>query len=199
MRWLPADGLAWRTLLFTAGFEFGLGLVAWATGRFVGIDVLQSVQFSANGFVIGILATVPLLVMLCCLLRWPSGPLGKLVDKTRHIARTFLAPCGIVGLAVVALGAGVGEEMLTRGLLHTFALKHLAPSVALLVTGIVFGLMHPISTSYVAITGLIGIYLGWVWQISGPNLIAPAIGHALYDFIALLVLCRPSTIYQSSV
>ena len=137
--------------------------------------------------------------MLFFLLRWPIGPLGRLVDKTRHMARMFLAPCGIVGLAVVALGAGVGEEVLTRGLLHTFALNHLAPIVALLVTGIVFGLMHPISTSYVAIAGLIGVYLGWVWQISGPDLIAPAIAHALYDFVALLVLCRPSAVSRNSV
>ena len=93
----------------------------------------------------------------------------------------------------------MGEEVLTRGLLHTFALNHLAPIVALLVTGIVFGLMHPISTSYVAIAGLIGVYLGWVWQISGPDLIAPAIAHALYDFVALLVLCRPSAVSRNSV
>ena len=183
--------------MFTAGFEFGLGAIAWAVGNVIGIDVFQSARFSANG--LGILATAPLLLMLCCLLRWPIGPLGRLVDKTRNMARMFLAPCGIVGLAIVAVGAGVGEEILTRGLLHTFVLNHLAPIVALLVTGIVFGLMHPISTSYVAIAGLIGVYLGWVWQISGPDLIAPVVAHALYDFVALLVLCHEPAISRNSV
>ncbi|MEZ5326813.1 MAG: CPBP family intramembrane glutamic endopeptidase [Verrucomicrobiales bacterium] len=199
MRWLPADCLAWRTLVFVAGFELGLGGVAWGVGSVAGIDVLQSAQLSARGVVIGTLATVPLLLMLVCMLRWPMGPLARLVDKTRHMALMFLAPCGIVGLAIVALAAGVGEEMLTRGLIHTFALEHLSSIVALLVTGLVFGLMHPISRSYVLVAGLIGVYLGWVWRISGPDLVAPAIVHALYDFVALVVLCRGTAVRQNSL
>ena len=175
--------------MLAAGFEFGLGAVAWGIGYISGIDVLDSARYTIKGMVAGVMATIPLLVGLLFLLRWPVGPFADLVDKTRHFARMFLAPCGVFGLGVIAIGAGIGEEMLTRGLIHTFALQHMTPFPALILAGVIFGLMHPISSIYVVVAGVIGIYLGIVWQASGPDLVAPIVAHALYDFIALLVLC----------
>ncbi|MGK0190530.1 MAG: membrane protease YdiL (CAAX protease family) [Verrucomicrobiales bacterium] len=188
--WFPADGLAWRTLLFAASFEFGLGLVAWGIGKLIGVDVTQTALVSLRGMMTGVVATLPMLIVLACLLRWSIGPIAELAAKTRHFAQKFLAPCGIIGLAVISIGAGVGEEMLTRGLIHTVALEYFSPIVALLLTGFVFGLMHPVSISYVAIAGVIGVFLGVVWRNSGPDLAAPIVAHSLYDFVALMVLCR---------
>ena len=190
MRWLPSDPSAWRTLIVAATFEFGLGAAAWAGGHLLGVDTLKTARFTRDGVAIGVVATIPLLLALVCMMRWPLGPFARLIEHTRYFAQTFLAPCGIIGLGIIAIGAGVGEELLTRGLIHTFALRHLDPILALVITGVVFGLMHPISPAYVAVAGVIGIYLGIVWQYSGPDLVAPVAAHALYDFVALLVLCR---------
>ena len=46
-----------------------------------------------------------------------------------------------------------------------------------------------ITPTYGVLAALIGVYLGWVWLASG-NLLAPVVAHALYDFVALVVLVR---------
>ena len=193
MRWFPSDGFAWRTLVFAAAFELGLGALAWGAGLVIGVDTLETARFSFKGLLIGALATAPLIAALACLIRWPVGPFEELLRTMRTFAQTFLAPCGIVGLALVSLCAGLGEEILIRGLVHTLALQHVPPVLALIATAAVFGLMHPISRTYVVVAAVIGVYLGAIWRISGPDLAAPFLCHAVYDFVALMVLCGTTT------
>ena len=57
----------------------------------------------------------------------------------------------------------------------------------ILITGLVFGLLHYLSTTYAIYAFLTGIYLGIIYQASGNLYIVMAI-HALYDFIALVYL-----------
>ena len=52
-----------------------------------------------------------------------------------------------------------------------------------------FGLVHPISFTYMVIVAILGLYLGTVWILSG-NLLTVMITHALYDFAALAYLLR---------
>jgi membrane protease YdiL (CAAX protease family) len=196
MRWFPVDGFAWRTLAFAAGFELGLGVIAGLVGWPLGIDVLETARFSWKAVAAGAVATIPMLLALVCMLRWPVGPLAGLVEKMRHFTQNFLSPCGIIGLACISISAGVGEEVLTRGFIHTLALRHMPQIPALIATGLVFGLMHPISRAYITIAAIIGVYLGLVWMLSpagagsGPDLAAPVTAHALYDFVALMVLSK---------
>ena len=195
MRWLPADRFAWRILIFAAGFEIGLGALAWLVGLPFGIDVLETAHFSLHAVAGGAVATVPMVIALACILRWPIGPFADLVKKMRQFSQAFLAPCGICGLALISLCAGLGEELLTRGFVQTLALQHMPQFAALVVTGVVFGIMHPISPAYVVVAAIIGVYLGIVWTLPlpQPDLAAPVTAHALYDFVALLVLCKNPT------
>lgn len=190
VHWLPRDGFAWRTLLLAAGFELGLGVAAWAAGRCIGVDVLETARPSVRGVFLGVGAAIPMLLGLAWLLLRPPAALRGLLDTVEEFTRTFLKPCGIIGLALISLSAGIGEEVLTRGLIQALALQHMPPPVALCVTGVLFGLMHPVSRAYVAIAALIGVHLGLAWVLSGPDLTVPVVAHALYDFIALLVLGR---------
>jgi membrane protease YdiL (CAAX protease family) len=51
----------------------------------------------------------------------------------------------------------------------------------------VFGLAHPISTTYAVLASLIGIYLGFLF-VATDNLLVPIVTHAAYDFLALVYL-----------
>ncbi|MCA1686202.1 MAG: CPBP family intramembrane metalloprotease [Planctomycetia bacterium] len=98
-----------------------------------------------------------------------------------------LAGCGWPDLALIAVAAGVGEEMLFRGVIQGALARPLGPIAAVAAAGAVFGLFHPVSTAYVVVAGLLGAYLGLVWLATG-NLLAAMVAHAVYDFVALLAL-----------
>jgi membrane protease YdiL (CAAX protease family) len=66
---------------------------------------------------------------------------------------------------------------------------------ALVVSSVLFGLLHPITPTYAVLAGLIGAYLGGVWLANG-NLLVVVIVHALYDFIALIYLLRDRPLPQ---
>jgi membrane protease YdiL (CAAX protease family) len=87
------------------------------------------------------------------------------------------------------MAAGVGEEMLFRGVLQGVLARWLGTWEGLAVASLLFGLLHPISTTYVVVAGLLGAYLGAVWILSG-NLLVVVIAHAVYDYLALRALFR---------
>ena len=96
---------------------------------------------------------------------------------------------------MLATVAGIGEELLFRGLIQN-ALARLIPSPAsLLATSILFGLAHFVTSTYALIAGLMGLYLGGLFLLQG-SLVAPIVTHAVYDFFALLLVARRYTIAQ---
>ena len=122
----------------------------------------------------------------------------------------MLAPlfrhCHVVELAAIALLAGVGEEMLFRGVLQP-ALAHWATGfvsrwagpldaavaanwLAAVVVAVAFGMAHAVNLSYAVLAGVIGLYLGWLWMASGGDLTLPVGAHAIYDFLALVYVAR---------
>jgi predicted enzyme related to lactoylglutathione lyase len=96
---------------------------------------------------------------------------------------------GPAGLALLAALAGLGEEALFRGVLQPWLGGVVSPWTAVVLTGILFGALHPVSPAYVLLAGLAGAYFGALLVLTG-NLLAPIVAHAGYDFVALLVLAR---------
>jgi membrane protease YdiL (CAAX protease family) len=82
------------------------------------------------------------------------------------------------------------EELLFRGVFQA-GLEQFSGSTwfALAAGSLIFGLAHPITPAYVALAGLIGAYLGWLW-IATDNLLPPIVAHGAYDFVALVYLLR---------
>lgn len=170
-------------------FEASLILIAWGIGYLVKIPVWQAVSFTWLALIWGILATVPLLAGLV----WTTHTRSPKVVELRHFVQTHLMPlfagCAFWELALIALLAGVGEELLFRGLLQhgLIALTSLWPG--LLIASLIFGLLHAITRLYAILAALMGLYLGWLF-IFFDNLLVPILVHALYDFVALIYLVR---------
>jgi hypothetical protein len=57
---------------------------------------------------------------------------------------------------------------------------------------------HSVSAAYALVAGAVGLYLGSLYLIT-QNLLAPVVAHALYDFVALLVLVRLKPAPSASV
>jgi membrane protease YdiL (CAAX protease family) len=92
-------------------------------------------------------------------------------------------------LVLLALVAGVAEELLFRGVVQTGLAGTLPPWAAVLVAGAAFGLAHFITPAYALLAGLAGMYLGGLFWVQG-NLTAPIVAHVVYDVVALNYVAR---------
>ena len=136
---------------------------------------------------LGGVAALPMLGLFWLARRWPVGPLARIKRFCDEELVPIFQDCTWHDLALLALAAGVGEEMLFRGALQAALSRWLGLWPGLAVTSLLFGLLHPISLAYVVMAGLLGAYLGAVWIATG-NLLTIIVAHALYDFLALMAL-----------
>ena len=174
-------------------FEAAIGLFAWGVGHFVEAPVERIVAWNVRDFGIGTIAALPALVSLLVAIRVPLPPLERL----RELVKTHIVPlfrqCSLAELLLISIVAGVGEEMLFRGVIqHGLAERIGPPSGTIIGIGIaslLFALAHALSGTYAILAGLISIYLGWLLVVTG-NLLVPIAAHAAYDFLAFVYLLR---------
>jgi membrane protease YdiL (CAAX protease family) len=183
--------------VFTEG---GLAVAAGVVGWLIGVSPFATMARPERGWPEaaaaagwGLAAAAPLALSLALIDRFPFGPLGRL----RHVVRERVAPLfenlTRIQLAVVSLLAGLGEEMLFRGVMQAALTKWIGPPagvwLGLATASLAFGLCHYLTTTYFVVASLIGLYLGalFLWT---DHLLAPIVAHAAYDFFALCLLLR---------
>lgn len=170
--------------------EGGLIVVAWVAGWLLDQLPLATWKWDARDALIGLAATVPMLALFFACLRWPLGPLRPVQKFCDEVLRPLLAPCTLLDLAGIAVLAGLGEEMLFRAVFQgAFSYWTGNQWIGLALASVLFGLCHSITAAYVVLATLMGAYLGWLWQ-ETSNLLVVALAHAVYDFIALVLLLR---------
>jgi membrane protease YdiL (CAAX protease family) len=169
--------------------EGGLLLLAGVIGWMIGRPVASQFAWNRSQAVVGLVATIPLLVAvwLCLQSNWPP------MVRFRRLVETLIVPifalCTWYDLAVISLAAGTGEEALFRGIIQTSLGNHVNAIAAICLTSLVFGLAHAISAEYFVLATMVGIYLGWLLYVTG-NLLVPITTHGVYDFVMLLILTR---------
>jgi membrane protease YdiL (CAAX protease family) len=170
-------------------FEAGLILVAWLLGWLLGHKPLDSLHWSVSGFLMGPVATLPMLAAFFLLLRSRFRAIERIRRLFDEIALPFFGAYTWFDLTVLSLLAGIGEEMLFRGVAQA-ALDHwLGPWPALALASLLFGMLHALTPAYAILASMAGAYLGVVWLATG-NLLVVIEAHSLYDFIALSYLLR---------
>jgi membrane protease YdiL (CAAX protease family) len=168
--------------------EGGLVVAALLTGWMMGQDALATLHWSTSDALWGVLGTLPPLLLFLACLRWPIAGLRRIREFCETVLKPALAPCSVAELALISVLAGLGEEMLFRGVLQpAFATWLGNPWLGLLAASLLFGLAHAVTFTYVVYAGLMGAYLGWIWMATG-NLLPVVVIHTLYDFGALLYL-----------
>lgn len=175
---VPSRG---QVLLLTLIVEGGLAVLALLLGWFFGRSPLEQFHWNERHALVGFVVSVPLFVVFVGGARLGWRPLQSTWQFLDEVAKPFLRRCTLLDLALISVLAGVGEELLFRGLLQ--------PAMGLLLSSLIFGLAHCISTAYVFLATLIGLLLGWLLQSTG-NLLTPIVTHAAYDFLALIYLLR---------
>jgi membrane protease YdiL (CAAX protease family) len=181
-----------EVVLLAVLFEGGLGVLALALAWLIGCPLGQSLSIDGRDILFGVAATLPLLLIFLLCLHWQIRPLVRIKAFAEEFIKPLFRPCTLFDLAAISLLAGLGEEMLFRGVLQEVLSRWLNLWLALTLASVLFGLLHLITPTYAVMATLMGAYLGWLYLRSG-NLLVAVIAHALYDFFALAYLVRGRT------
>jgi len=175
--------------LITVFAEGGLLVLGMILLRFSQLEAWTKFNISWWSTASALLLCLPMLTLLFFFDRsnW------ELMIRFRHEFDEKIIPIfannKLPDLIVIALLAGVGEELFFRGWLQNFLISTIEIWLGILIASAIFGLFHYLSGTYAIYAGLTGLYLGVIYQVSGNLYIVMAI-HALYDFIALVYLLR---------
>lgn len=175
---IPRSQFLRLALLVQGGVLLLALLVAWV----LPVPFQSMVRWHSLDALYGLLAVPPMLLVY-----FLSPGLRKLAIESLGASLSQLRWWELVGLAALA---GVGEELLFRGVLYAgLARWHVGAAIAL--SNLAFGLLHALSLNYFLITTGIGLAMHILAEATGTrNLLAPMIAHGVYDLIAFVLLIR---------
>lgn len=180
----PAPDSPRPALGLIIAFEGGLGIVAVILALLFGLSPWLDLDFGMDGWSAGLLATIPLLLILWLFVNAGSSWARELHVFVRDKVVPLFASTPGWGIMLVALAAGIGEELLFRGVIQTGLESLTGPWGGLIIASVLFGLVHAMTRAYFIATTIIGLYLGLLYQWTG-NLLVPIVVHFLYDWVAL--------------
>lgn len=185
----PTRAVARKAFLVGATFEGALIVVAFVGAFITQTPLLTQLRGTWQDVVAALIVTAAMIPFAFLTRAARSGPLARI----REIIEQHLVPlfgnCTWDELLALALLAGVGEELLFRGWLQVWLTGYMGPIGALVTASVLFGAVHAVTRAYAVLATLIGALLGalLIWS---DGVLAPILVHALYDFVALLVLLR---------
>ena len=176
----------WRTILRLSATLFGISVsVTCFLSMLFDTSVIDGEPHGQSDALAGLAVSIPLLTGLFVLRR----SRGSLAQKLWNVPVELLGPAlsrnSQAGLIAIALMAGIGEELLFRGLLQNW----LAPAgllMALIVPNIIFGLLHCVNAAYAVAAGVTGLYFSILLHfVPEVSLYSLMVAHAFYDYVAL--------------
>ena len=172
-----------RAFFLVAGLGALLIPAAVAMAHAMSIDLKPPFKFDIADVFVGLVAVAP----LAALLRWFMKTAWPPLAGFRESQLKFFAEIGFrlsrPRIFTLAIIAGIGEELIFRGVLQEVIDRRFGIVAAILLTNLVFGLLHARTPLYAAIAAMVGGYFSLLYAATG-SLIAPIIAHAVYDFIA---------------
>ena len=173
--------------------EGGLALVAVLLAWLFRVPLRE--QIPSNGeelaysVVRGVLVTLPMFVVFLWLVHSSLASLQELCKQVEWLIAEMFPAASLAQFALIALLAGVGEELLFRGVLQSLIGHWTTPILGLVITSLLFGLAHALSKLYFFLATAIGLCFGGL-VLQYNDVVAPMVAHALYDFFALTYLSR---------
>jgi uncharacterized protein len=172
-------------------FEGALAVLAVVLGWIFGIPLRgqfgPDARVLGQGILLGVLATLPLLAIFWWLVHasWPAA--RRLRQQVEELFAQLFPQASVPQMIVVAACAGLGEELLFRGVLQPLVGRWTTPVVGLIIASLIFGLFHAVSLLYFALATAVGAYFGWL-VLASRSVLPAIVAHGLYDCIALLYL-----------
>lgn len=176
-------------LIAAVVFEGALIPLALGLALLFGVQPWADFHASPAMVLAALAATVPPLAALALMIRLRPVWLQQIDVMLRDLVGMLFRGHGRIAVILVAALAGLGEELLFRGVIQGWLVEFGGPVSGLVLASLIFGLAHYVTSAYFVAASLMGLYLGALYQFSG-NLLIPTLVHALYDWIALEYLLR---------
>jgi hypothetical protein len=174
-------------------FEGGMALVAILLGYLFSFPLGKLINWNGLDLLWGALATIPLLGLFLFSLTSRWKPLRSIRRTMHRVILESMKHCSVLQILMICLLAGFGEELLFRGLIQEGLAAWIGGQagdwIGLFVGAIAFGLLHPISLTYILLVVIVGLYLGAL-MLYFDNLLVPIVVHTWYDFVAIRTLIR---------
>jgi uncharacterized protein len=163
--------------------------VALGVGWLVGVDPTADIEWTPRSVGLGIAAAMPPLASVL-LLDWLRPAIWQgMFRAVEELLLPALRGWSWGQLVLVSLLAGLGEELLFRGVMLAALVPWIGLYAALALSSVIFGAIHAITRMYVLYATLMGLYLAILW-LATDNLAIPIVAHATYDFAALAWFLR---------
>ena len=177
--------LLWKAV----ALEGGMLAVGWFWANMIGFEFLGQLNISWTTTVLGLLATVPMLLALFWFGRSQWEPMVCLRELSERLIRPMFANSTVADLAIISVLAGLGEEALFRAAFQPWVDSLIGITASIIIVSVVFGLVHYVSFAYAVYATIIGAYLG-ILLIVTDSLWVPIVVHAVYDFIGLYYIVK---------
>lgn len=178
-------------------FESALILVAIAFGWLVDINPFEFIIFNEQAVINGIMGALPLCLIFIALNQLQMDSLKKTRRVLYQTLGSSLHRHHWADLFVLAAIAGISEEILFRGVIQFWMEGLWGMMAGILVSSIIFGLVHAVTALYFVMATAVSIYLGlYLDYDNSRNLLTPIIIHGLYDFFALVVILHSYRLEQ---
>ncbi len=178
-----------RMTLIVLVTEAVLAVVGLVVGRWIGTPILEDARVDLRSGVLALAATLPLVAFVFWGMRTELAFFVRFREPFRKTLVPLFASCSLLELLLISIMAGIGEEVFFRAFLQGSLGRVVNPWIALAVVSAVFGVVHMVSIGYAIFAGLLGFYLGTLLLLTGNLFVAVAV-HALFDFVAILLVSR---------
>jgi len=172
-------------------FEAALIPLAILLGWIGSINPFANIFFTETALANGVIGTIPLILIFLAFEQIQAKSVGNI----RRLLLETLGP-GLLDrhwtdLLILALIAGIAEELLFRGVIQPWIEQFWGVTAGLVISNFIFGLVHAVTPLYALLAGIVGMYLGLSLNYgTEKNLLVPIIIHGLYDFLAFFALIR---------
>ncbi len=173
-----------RRISLILAFELGLAVLALVLALIFGLRPWLQFDLAPGQWLIGVVATLPMVLGLAVLSLVKAQWIEDLQRFMYEVVVPMFAGARWWMLMLVALAAGIGEELLFRGVIQAGLSDWIGPGFGLVAAALLFGLVHAMSRAYFLLATLAGLYLGLIYLWTG-NLLIVILVHFLYDWIAL--------------
>lgn len=185
MRLRPPSGL----LLAGLFVEAGLGAGALLLAAIFSVASVAELRFDGALVLPGVAAALPLLIGFRATLHSAWRPFARIREEVLAALGPLLSASSSLELLLLAALAGLGEELLFRGVVQEIVGRAAGGAFGVVGSAVAFGLVHFLTPTYAMLAALVGLYFGWLVVTTG-SLVPAVVAHGLYDFVALLWMRR---------
>ena len=172
-------------------FEAALIPLAIFLGSIGSINPFSNIFFTETALANGVIGTIPLILIFLAFEQIQAKSVGNIRRLLLETIGPGLLDRHWTDLLILALIAGIAEELLFRGVIQPWIEQFWGVTAGLVISNFIFGLVHAVTPLYALLAGIVGMYLGLSLNYgTEENLLVPIIIHGLYDFLAFFALIR---------